>query len=93
MRLSNFELLRLISMFMVLIVHSNFQALGTPTSTDLLQTPTISTLRIILQSLTLVCVNIFILISGWFGIRFSYKGTLQLLFQTLFSYLGSILHV
>lgn len=88
MRLSNFELLRLISMFMVLIVHSNFQALGTPTSTDLLQTPTISTLRIILQSLTLVCVNIFILISGWFGIRFSYKGILQLLFQTLFFLFG-----
>lgn len=88
MRLSNFELLRLVSMFMVLIVHSNFQALGTPTSTDLQLTPTISTLRIILQSLTLVCVNIFILISGWFGIRFSYKGIIQLLFQTFFFLFG-----
>lgn len=84
MRQTNFELLRLISMFMVLIVHSNFQALGTPTNIDILNEPTINITRIILQSFTLVCVNIFILISGWFGIKFSFRGILQLLFQTFF---------
>lgn len=88
MRLSNFELLRLISMFMVLIVHSNFQALGTPTCIDLQVDPIINTSRIILQSLTLVCVNIFVLISGWFGIHFSFKGIFQLLFQTFFFLFG-----
>lgn len=88
MRLSNFELLRLISMFMVLIVHSNFQAIGTPTHIDLQIDPITSILRIMLQSFTLVCVNIFVFISGWFGIKFSYKGILQLLFQTFFFLFG-----
>lgn len=87
-RLSNFELLRLISMFMVLIVHANFQALGSPTSMDLHTSPVVSISRILLQSFALVCVNVFVLISGWFGIHFSFKGICQLLFQTFFFLFG-----
>lgn len=38
-RLSNIELLRILSMLGVLIVHADFGALGEPTRTELLSTP------------------------------------------------------
>lgn len=39
-RLSNIELLRILSMLGVLIVHADFGALGEPTRAELLSTPT-----------------------------------------------------
>lgn len=36
------------------------------------------------QQLCVICVNVFILISGWFGIRPTLKGGLSLLFQVFF---------
>ena len=78
-RLSNMELLRIISMFCVLIVHSDFGALNTPTKEEL----TLSPIYCIL-----VAVNVFVLLSGWFSITFKWKGICNLLFQCFFFTFG-----
>ena len=36
------------------------------------------------EQLCIICVNVFVLISGWFGIRPCVKGVLSLLFQVYF---------
>ena len=83
-RLSNVELLRLVAMFGVLIVHADFGALHEPSRAELLATPLYGYTRIIIESFALVAVNVFVLISGWFGITFKWKGVANLLFQTFF---------
>lgn len=85
---SNIELLRMLAMFYVLLVHADFYSLGVPSLEDI-QTKTFdSTLRIFFESLGIVCVNVFVLISGWFGIRPSMKGVSNFIFQVLFFNIG-----
>lgn len=53
-RESNFELLRIIAMVMVLILHADFVALGHPDSVEIQRYPIISVIRIFfLKSLVL----------------------------------------
>ena len=40
--------------------------------------------RLLINQFCLVCVNVFVMISGWFGIRASWKGAGKLLFQVLY---------
>lgn len=87
-RQSNLELLRLIAMFGVLVVHTDFGALGFPDRTELISTPAYSVTRIIIEFFSIVAVNVFVLISGWFGITFRWKGLSNLLFQCLFFFFG-----
>jgi len=87
-RLSNLELLRLIAMFEVLIVHSDFGALGFPTQTELTTTTAYCVIRTIVEMLAVVSVNVFVLISGWFGITFRWRGLCNLLFQCGFFFFG-----
>lgn len=68
-RESNFELLRIIAMFMVLVLHADFQALGEPTRADIISSPLTSSLKVFFEMASIVAVNVFVLISGWFGIR------------------------
>ena len=42
-------------------------------------------LRMLFESLAIVCVNVFVLISGWFGIRPKWKSVTNFLFQVFFS--------
>ena len=85
---SNIEFLRMLAMFLVLLVHADFFSLGMPTLQDI-QTNTLdSTLRIFFEALSIVCVNVFVLISGWFGIRPSLKGVSNFIFQCLFFLIG-----
>lgn len=87
-RQSNIELLRMVAMFLVLLVHADFFSLGSPTISDI-QTDTIdSFFQILFESISIVCVNVFVLISGWFGIKPSYKGILNFLFQCIFFLTG-----
>lgn len=75
-------------MFMVLIVHSDFWAIGWP-SPEKLHADSISwTTQIIIECFAFVCVDVFVLISGWFGIRISLKGFLKFIFQCLFFLVG-----
>ena len=87
-RLSNIELLRLLAMFLVLVVHADFFSLGTPTQEDVISTPASAFFRFFFESLSIVCVNVFVLISGWFGIRPSAKGFCNFIFQCLFFLVG-----
>lgn len=77
-RQSNFELLRLVCMFMILAGH----AAGYLNEKDLVGTEGV--LKLLLNQFCLVGVDVFVLISGWFGIRATWKGAGKLLFQILF---------
>lgn len=87
-RESNFELLRIIAMFLVLGVHADFFSNGAPTAENFINNSNNAWVRTFFQSATIVCVNVFILISGWFGIKPKLKGFLNFFFQCLYFYLG-----
>ncbi len=88
MRDSNMELLRIIAMLLVMIVHTGFVSLGQPSQHELQSSPGITTYRFFCQSLSIICVNLFILLSGWYGIRPQKKSFLRFLFQIAFFVLG-----
>lgn len=85
---SNMELLRIVAMFLVLVVHADFFSLGIPTHEESINDalPTIS--RFFFQSLSIGCVDVFVLISGWFGIRPNLKSFSSFIFQCLFFLCG-----
>ena len=87
-RQSNFELLRIIAMFMILVVHADFWLLGLATLAEFHAAPAGTWTRILIESASIGCVNIFILISGWFSIRVSVRGFCSFLFQCAFFLLG-----
>lgn len=92
-RQSNIELLRIISMLLVLIIHANFVSIGCPNIDDIEASPTSSFLRILVQSLSLVCVNLFVLISGYFGINPKLKSISNLIFQIVFFRIIALLFI
>lgn len=77
-RVSNIELLRILSIFLItmhhLVVHGS-NACGYLTNYSFEQ----GTLGIILNSFCIIGVNVFILISGWFGIKNPIKATIHLI--------------
>lgn len=85
-RNSSIELLRIIAMAMVLIFHAVcFSYLkGVPTVEEVRSAPIGTIFSFLTTSLSAVCVNVFVLISGWFGIHFKPKRLLSLVFQVLF---------
>ena len=87
---SNFELLRIVAMMLVMLVHANYLSLGNVTQGELLTTPFIAMVRIVCEQLCIVSVNLFILLSGWFGIRPTIKKFASLIFQILFIGLLSV---
>lgn len=86
-RLSSIELLRIIAMLLVLVIHAN-QWNDKIQLLNLRENPVSSVTTIFLQTLSCVCVNVFVLISGWFRIKFSYKGLFRFIFQCLFFLCG-----
>ncbi|MCM1372623.1 MAG: acyltransferase family protein [Bacteroides sp.] len=90
-RQSNIELLRIISMFFVMLTHATL-AVGYPDQTNAMGMEYY--LLGVIKALSVVSVNVFVMISGWFGIKFSIKGILSFLFQVLFfSILGFIIAI
>lgn len=85
-RLSNFELLRILSMFLVLVVHADFFSIGVPSYEELRINPINVLFRTLFEALSIICVNVFILISGWFRIKSSIKGFSNFIFQCIFFY-------
>lgn len=83
-RQSNLELLRIVAMLLVLIVHADFLALGVPDVYDVRHHPYASLSRYEVQSLALVCVNVYIMISGYFGIRPRWKNVMSFIFMVMF---------
>lgn len=85
---SNIELLRIISMFMILVIHANFVSLPKIEYDELISNTTPSVVRFFIESLCIIAVNVFVLISGWFGIRTRLKSILSFLFFLLFWWAG-----
>lgn len=83
-RHSNMELLRIVAMFLVLVTHADFWSLGSPNYDDIHSNFLSATTRIGIEALSIICVNVFILISGWFNIKPSVKGFCNFIFQCLF---------
>lgn len=82
-RSSNIELLRIVSMFLVILGHY-LPFRGMPTN-ETLENDVLGTLfNLELHSICIVCVNCFILISGYFGIHWKLKSFSNLIFQILF---------
>ncbi|HBC20521.1 MAG TPA: hypothetical protein DC009_00085 [Porphyromonadaceae bacterium] len=71
-------------MFMVLVLHADYAALGVPAAADLSVSPAETAARVLLEQLSLVAVNVFVLISGWFGVRLTVRSLGSLLFQVMF---------
>lgn len=88
MRDSNIELLRMLAMFMVLLVHADFFSLGIPSVEDIQNKQLDSFWRIFFEAVNIPCVNIFVLISGYFGIKPTFKGGGNFIFQCLFFLTG-----
>ena len=78
-RESNIELFRIVSTFFVLVVHFTGWFVGgmaDPMDTTLDLSFRIG--QIVIESLTVVCVNCFLIISGWFGIKFKLRSLLKM---------------
>ena len=80
-RESNIELLRIVAMLLVLFLHANYFSLGKVESIDIQSDLFGSFVKSFTEALCIICVNVFVLISGWFGIRPTLKGAMSLLFQ------------
>ena len=79
---SNMELLRIVAMFMIVILHLDIFLLEEPHNFEDQQVAHF--LIGFLKSLTIIGVNLFILLSGWYGIHFKWNRFAALWFQVLF---------
>lgn len=82
MRQSNIELCRIISIVFILLVHSAFATNGIPTTMS-----ASSLWLIILESISIIGVNVFILISGYFSIKLKPQTIYTLVFACAFYYI------
>ena len=80
-RNSSIELYRIIATFAVLIVHFNGWFLGDwPLPAYDINNPTLfRTGQMIISALSIICVNMFVIISGYFGIRLKLSSILKLI--------------
>ena len=85
---SNMELFRILAMFLVLVVHADFFSLGAPTSAEISTSSLSSFSRLFFESLSIGCVNMFVLLSGWYGIRPKIKSFGNFIFQCAFFLFG-----
>ncbi|MBQ9218839.1 MAG: acyltransferase family protein [Muribaculaceae bacterium] len=81
---SNMELLRLVAMLLVLVVHANFRALPVPGYTHVHANPSSAFLMFLTEAFSIYGVDLFVMLSGWYGIRFKATRLAELLFQVLF---------
>ena len=90
-RESNIELARMLSMFLILVIHANMVSLPRPTSVDLSNDSLEVVFRYLMESIGIVSVNLFILISGWFTIKPNTKRMLFFIYQIVFLWGGMYL--
>ncbi len=89
-RQSGIELLRLVAMYMVLLLHANYISFGKPSVEDIHLNYLTSFGRVLAEQLCIVAVNVYVLISGWFGIKPKIKSIISLLLQ-VFTYSAIIM--
>lgn len=83
-RNSSIELLRLILMLFILVHHALGICWNFPSKSEFISFPTLEIAKLSINHLCIIAVNVFVLISGYFGIRPSLKGFLDLCFKCLF---------
>lgn len=89
---SNIELLRIVATCFILIVHCNGWLLADWGGIEWSQGGlVISTIRSIIQCVSVIGVNLFVLISGFYGIRPKLKSIVNLFTLLLFFYIGCYL--
>lgn len=67
-------------MFMILLLHANVLLFGWPKGNN-----TVSLFRFAVQGMTIVAVNVFVLITGYFGTQFRVSKIINLCFQVIFT--------
>lgn len=82
------ELLRITAMLLVMTDHAGFMALGVPTTQQTNFAPVLSLLTFSDMSVSIVCVNVFVILSGWFGIRLHWEKLYGMIFQVMFFSIG-----
>lgn len=90
-RQSNIELLRILAMFMILVIHANMISLPKPLHSDLISSPFPVITRYFIESIGIIGVNVFVMISGWFLIHSRAKSFLALFFQILYFWGGALI--
>ncbi len=80
----NIEMLRIVSMLLVLFVHYLSFVVKVPYLSRFNSADYATASNLISYSLCIVCVNCFVLISGWFSIRPKVRSFANLIFQILF---------
>ena len=85
---SNMELFRIVGTFLILVFHASFFTLGAPTQVDIATNMVSSFTRFFVQAISIVSVNAFVLLSGWFGIRPKASSFFNFVFQILFWAIG-----
>lgn len=88
-RQSNLELLRIVSMIMVVLVHVDGASLGLPQPLGEFGAMSARDVwRLAVESATIIGVNCFTMISGYFGIRLRLRSIAAYLFQCVFYAVG-----
>lgn len=83
-RNSNMEMLRIIAMLLVMVVHASYLALGVPSVSDCVKSPWTTLFRFLTESVSVVCVDVFVMVSGYFGINWHKQKLASLFFQVVF---------
>lgn len=77
------ELLRIIAMFLVMIIHIT-QTIHYPEFDGKEISSVDFGFVSLLRSISFIAVNVFGLLSGWYGMRFTIKGLFRLVYQVAF---------
>ena len=88
MRQANIELLRLISIILIVVLHADIFSLSAPDNNRLMMAPFVSISQLAIESFAICSVNVFIFISGWFGTKPTAKSFCNLCFQILYFTIG-----
>ena len=75
-------------MIFILILHVDHLSFGFPSTQEIAASPLSAFLRTWLETIAVVAVNTFVLISGYFGIRLQVERFAGLLFQSVFYIMG-----
>ena len=79
-RKSNMEMLRIVSMLMVLAVHVDGASLGLPDACgDACSLDSRAWWRLVVEGFAIVGVNCFTMISGYFGVRLTWRSVVRFL--------------
>lgn len=90
-RQSNIELLRIIAMLMVLLLHATLETFGYARVAAITHAPMRWLGLLTTASMCMVCVNVFVLITGWFGTTFKSQGFWRIIGECTFVSLSMFL--